>query len=184
MQLSVEVPPGGRVSGRRVAGLVAHLVVAVLVLTACAAPPPPETENVLPQRDTSEENLAAIRAIISDFMSTYNAADVDAFSGLFTEDAIRMPPNAPAIVGRQRIRENMITTFATFDGEVTVNQEEVRFSGDFAITRGTWALTLTPKSGGEAQSDVGKWLTMIERQEDGSWKIARNIWNSDRPLDS
>ncbi len=156
----------------------------VVVLAACAAPPQSNVEEVLPQRDTSEENLAAIRAIISDFMSSYNEADVDTFSALFTEDAIRMPPNAPVIVGRQRIRENMITTFATFDGEVTVNQEEARFSGDFAITRGTWAVTLTPKAGGEAQSDVGKWLTMIERQEDGSWKIARNIWNSDRPVDS
>jgi len=30
--------------------------------------------------------------------------------------------------------------------------------------------------------DNGKYITIYQHQSDGSWKIARDIWNSDQPL--
>ena len=146
----------------------------------CAAP---EDAEPVPVRDTSQANLDAIMALTADYMEAYNAGDAEAFVALFSEDAIRMPPNAPILAGIDRIRANAITLFETYDGEVTINVDENRFSGDLAITRGTWATRLVPKVGGEALEDIGSWLNVSVRGQDGRWKISRSIWNSDRALD-
>ena len=36
---------------------------------------------------------------------------------------------------------------------------------------------VTPKEGGETVEEKGKVLEILQRQPDGSWKIAREIWN-------
>ena len=46
------------------------------------------------------------------------------------------------------------------------------------------AQTLTPKAGGEPTEDSGKWLGILKRQPNGSWKVHRDIWNSDKPFPS
>jgi ketosteroid isomerase-like protein len=58
--------------------------------------------------------------------------------------------------------------------------EDVMVSGDLAVETGTFAWTLQPKSGAEVK-DKGKYLTVWKRQADGSWKIVRDIDNSDLP---
>jgi ketosteroid isomerase-like protein len=35
--------------------------------------------------------------------------------------------------------------------------------------------------GGQAMIDKGKYLVVMKRQVDGSWKVAVDIWNSDLP---
>lgn len=159
---------------------IACLATAVLLVglgVGCAAP---EEADPVPVRDTSQANLDAIMALSANYMEAYNAGDAEAFVALFTEDAIRMPPHAQPLEGIDRIRANAITLFETYDGEVTINVEENRFSGDIAVTRGTWATRLVPKVGGDAQEDVGSWLNVAVRGQDGRWKISRSIWNSDR----
>ena len=160
--------------------LLATLLALAGFAMGCAAP---EEAEPVPVRDTSQANLDAIMALTADYMEAYNAGDAEAFVALFTEDAIRMPPNASILAGIDRIRTNAITLFETYDGEVTINVDENRFSGDIAITRGTWATRLVPKVGGDAQEDIGSWLNVSVRGQDGRWKISRSIWNSDLPLD-
>ncbi len=158
------------------------LCVVLFLLIASSACAPEEPVEPMPTRDTSEANLSSIRAAVADFMQSYNSGDVERFVALFDDDAIRFPPNSQPIEGIDRIRANTITIFETYDRDVTVNLIESRFSGDFAITRGTWAVRLTPKSdGGETSEDVGSWLNVSVRGEDGRWRISRNIWNSDQP---
>ena len=51
---------------------------------------------------------------------------------------------------------------------------------DLAVETGAYELTLQPKSGPVIQ-DKGKYLTVWKRQTDGSWRIVRDINNSDLP---
>ena len=46
-----------------------------------------------------------------------------------------------------------------------------------AYTLATYTEHWTPKAGGETTSSSGRWAIMWKRQEDGSWKIAAEIWN-------
>ena len=53
--------------------------------------------------------------------------------------------------------------------------------GDWAFERANYTFRLTPVAGGAAMQENTKNLRILQRQPDGSWKIAREIWNSDNP---
>ena len=58
---------------------------------------------------------------------------------------------------------------------------EVVVDGDLAVIWSNYTGTLTPRDQGEPIENNGKWLKVLKRQPDGSWKFSRNIWNSDNP---
>jgi ketosteroid isomerase-like protein len=107
--------------------------------------------------------------------------DVETYVTLITADAVLMPPNAPPIIGREAIREwsrnnakaMVFQAYQPADAELTI-------SGDWAFRRATFTATLAPASGGPAVQDTGKFIIIYQRQRDGSWKVARDIWNSSR----
>ena len=41
---------------------------------------------------------------------------------------------------------------------------------------------LALRTGGSPISDAGKYITIYHRQADGTWVMARDIWNSSNPL--
>lgn len=92
-----------------------------------------------------------------------------------------MPPNSPPVVGKEQIRARNKAVLDQFSFDMGITNEEVRVAGDWAYARGTYTATLTPKQGGEAVFIDGKYMTILERQADGSWKIHRDIFNSNVP---
>jgi ketosteroid isomerase-like protein len=52
-----------------------------------------------------------------------------------------------------------------------------------ATAIGTYKMTLTPKKAGAKPlpTDEGKYIEVLKRQADGSWKIAYDIWNPNAP---
>jgi ketosteroid isomerase-like protein len=50
-----------------------------------------------------------------------------------------------------------------------------------AFSRGTYTLSLTPKEGGPTTHIDGKWLDILKRQTDGSWKIYIDMVNYNGP---
>ena len=50
--------------------------------------------------------------------------------------------------------------------------------------RGAYSLTIQPEGAPESIRDTGKYIEIRRKQQDGSWLIAIDIWNSDLPLPS
>ena len=129
-----------------------------------------------------EANLEADTAAIIDFMNQYrssqNAGDIDRFMSLWTEDGILMPPNGPPVIGKDQIREGTIGRFDQFTFDLDGTEAEVEVAGGWAFTRGTYTITVTPKEGGQAVFIDGKFMNILQRQPDGSWKMHRGIFNS------
>jgi ketosteroid isomerase-like protein len=90
-----------------------------------------------------------------------------------------LQPNGPSLEGRAAIR----TWVTAFTGMTTFTAmpEEIEGSDGVAYARGTYALTMSPTAKMQG-SDAGKWITIYQKQADGSWRIRRNIWNSNSPL--
>jgi ketosteroid isomerase-like protein len=65
-----------------------------------------------------------------------------------------------------------------FDLTFTPEQIVVSASGDMALDRGTYRLTVAPS--GKAQHDTGKYV-VVWRKASGDWKAAADIFNSDLP---
>jgi len=114
--------------------------------------------------------------------ATFEEGNVDAFMTLTTQDVVLMPPGASTLSGREAVQALMADFFGTYAIELqSVSLEEIVVAGDWAFVRDTYVSNLTPRSGGETVRARGKNVWILRRQADGSWKVARNMWNSSDP---
>jgi uncharacterized protein (TIGR02246 family) len=103
---------------------------------------------------------------------------------LWIDDGIQMAPDVPRRVGKDEIREGMQPLFYLNDtSDMVIDTEEVRILGDRAYSHGTYVFEMGPKEGGESKSYSGKFLDILEKQVDGSWKIAIDCHNYSAPLE-
>ena len=117
-----------------------------------------------------------------DYAAACNTGDLDRWLSLWIDDGIQMPPGAPRRVGKAEIRREMQPLFDLFDtSKLIIHTEEVRILGDRAYSHGTYTFEMTPKEGGETKSYSGKFLDILEKQVDGSWKIAIDCHNYNGP---
>lgn len=144
------------------------VIALAVAVGACAAPPPP---------DTSAADTAAINALRDAWMTAYNAADADGVANLYTEDAIDMPSQQPTVTGRAAIRDYIAAQLGMGAAVATVTSDELQLMGDWAYDRGSYSTTITPAAG-DPMTVTGRYIVILQRQADGSWKLARGIDNS------
>jgi len=117
------------------------------------------------------------------FLAALQRGDAADLASHYTDDAVLMVPGMPASVGRAGVTQGFtgfLTQFSITNARLAT--ADVIISGYYLIERGAYSWTLHPKTGTGADIvDNGKYLTVWERQDDGSWKISRDISNSDRP---
>ena len=130
---------------------------------------------------TTEADVAAVDQVRQQYSIAYNAGDVAALAALYTDDAVLLPPNEVTLTGKDAIRSMYEVTFNQFTGEHSTTSQEIEVAGDWAFGQGAFRVTFTPKDGGEPVDQEGKYIVICQRQPDGSWKIARLIWNNSIP---
>jgi uncharacterized protein (TIGR02246 family) len=128
-----------------------------------------------------ETAAAAVNDIWNEYASSLNSGNVDRWISLWTEDGVQMPPGLPSVVGKRQIRATMKAILDRFAFDMAVTPHEVREVGDWAFSRGIFKATMTPREGGKTVYVDGKYMTILQRQADGSWKIHRDIFNSNTP---
>jgi len=155
----------------------------VIAAAACAPTADQEPATDETALAASAQDDAAIRRLpIEDWCNAEAARDMEAKLKLFTTDAVLMPPAESNVIGQEAIRawHEKFWEGTTYQCSGTV--EEVEIFGDWGMVRGTFSGEITAASG-ERRPTSGKFLNVVRRQADGSWKIARGIWNS-RPFNS
>ncbi len=146
----------------------AGCLIVLLFITGCTSQEVPD----------NKADMAAVNTIWSNYESSLEAGDIDAWLALWTENGVQMPPNEAMVVGIDRLRERNGAALEQFTFEMDIASEEVEVSGDLAYSRGVYTATLNPKHGGQAIPIDGKFMTILKRQPDGAWKIHRDIFNS------
>ena len=163
-------------------------LVTLLVLGA-ACQPAPETETATLGAEIpavpaglSAEDEAAIRAVDAEWARASSAGDAQALVALYAADATVLPPKQPALQGAAA-KQYWIDATNSFSGPTELTTTAVDGRGDMAIAVGTYRSTLTPKKAGAKPlpTDEGKYLEVLKKQADGSWKIVYDIWNADAP---
>jgi len=127
----------------------------------------------------STDEIAAIEDVQQRFVAGLLARDFDALVGLYTEDAVFMPPNQPAVRGRAALK----TWMAAFPQVTacTLNTERIDGRADLAYVRGSFEMTLRPEGAPEAVTSRGKFVEIRRRQPNGEWLLEADIFNSDHP---
>ena len=146
-------------------------VLVVLGLGAVGCQPQPMT--------LLESDRAAIRQAADSWVKNVNAKDFGAVASVYAEDAVLLPPNSEVVQGRTAI-QSFLASFppASFQAE----QVEIEGRSDFAYVRGTYSITFTVPAATTATTDRGKYIEIWRKQADGSWKLTRDIFNSDLAL--
>jgi ketosteroid isomerase-like protein len=151
------------------------LLAAVLLLAACQ---PAATPAGL-----AEADRAAIQKATEDAQAHFNAQPADFrahANGQYTADAVFMPPNMAEIKGADNIGNWMASYPAINNTKFTI--VDLDGSGDLAYVHGTYEMDVTPPGMTVAMHDKGKYVEIWKKQSDGSWKIVRDIFNSDMPV--
>ncbi|HKR63948.1 MAG TPA: SgcJ/EcaC family oxidoreductase, partial [Thermoanaerobaculia bacterium] len=94
-----------------------------------------------------------IRAMADRFEAGVRNGDAAQMASIYADDAILMPPNAPAANGRAAIQEYWAGMLAMGKGDIKLTFDEVMVDGKTAIERGRWAFTLTPNGATEPIHD-------------------------------
>ena len=117
-----------------------------------------------------------IAAADEKFMNAFNKGDAASIAALYTENGQLLPPNSDIITDKQAIQAFWQGAMDIGIKSAQLKIVEVESQGEVAIEVGHFVL-----QGGEGQVlDQGKYI-VIWKQEDGAWKLWRDIWNSSMP---
>jgi uncharacterized protein (TIGR02246 family) len=159
------------------------LFAATLALAACQ-PTEKRASDTSPAETSARSDTAAdeqaIRGNVDHWLQLVKAKDASSISQLYTDDGAVMPPNGPIGKGRAAIQQTWTSMLQTpgFDLAFAPEQIIVSQSGDMALDRGTYRLTVAPA--GKPHHDTGKYV-VVWRKVGGTWKAAADIFNSDLP---
>jgi len=159
-----------------------HLAVCCMMVVCLNCANLQEPGQVPDESASAEDDAKAILALEQEIFAAEIAGDLDGWLGYFTDEVLLMPPNEPALRGKEAVRAWAAPFYGQFDLHEETDEREVEVVGDWGYIRANWIWTLTPKGGGEATTDAGKSIWILRRQTDGSWKVAQAIWNSDNPV--
>jgi len=123
-----------------------------------------------PAIDPEVSRIAAVR-------ETWNAAvqasDLDRLMSIVTDDVVLVNVDGRSSRGKEELRGEISRNWARFE-------RELRFSSSDTIVRGKWAIDTAElerkftevRDGREIRTNVRS-VTVLARQTDDSWKIAR-----------
>ncbi|MDQ3138826.1 MAG: DUF4440 domain-containing protein [Gemmatimonadota bacterium] len=159
------------------------LALSLLVATACRpAPAAGGATGDAAAAPLSAADLAAVRAADSSFATAVGAGDAAGVAAVYTADARLMPPNAATIEGREGIQKFWGGFLAAYQLRIDLSADEVEGRGDLAYMRGHFRLDGTSKAkDGAPIHDQGKYLEILRRQPDGTWRYAVDMYSSDLP---
>lgn len=119
----------------------------------------------------------AVRAHMNRYLELLKNRDANAIAMFFTDDGVVMPPGQPPAQGRDAVRQFWQSTAKSSDVAVSFQPEETQVSGDFAVDRGNYRLK--GKVNGKPVEQIGKYVVIWKKVGD-DWKVATDIWNTDR----
>jgi ketosteroid isomerase-like protein len=168
-----------------------YSVVALLALAACTTKEARRPDSAAPATATLAGNpapdVAAVRQAIEANNARFDSAalkgDSATLAGLYTDDAALMLSNVPAARGHEAISKafgGMASSMKVSAFKLTT--QDLIVTGDYAIETGAFDMTSQEAKAKKSVHDVGKYLVVWKKQPDGSYKILRDIANSDLPM--
>ena len=113
----------------------------------------------------------AIRAVVEAWMRASRVGDLDAVLGLMTDDVVFMVP------GEEPFGKDAFAAASRGMNDVTIDGTseivELQVLGDWAFIRNRIVMTVTPPEG-DPMRRSGYTLTLLQKGDDGRWRLARD----------
>jgi ketosteroid isomerase-like protein len=150
------------------------LLVIAASLYSCSSSPATDTAKTTEPAFDLSQAKQSIEGNLKKFSETALKGDSTTVVGIYHTDARVFPPNMPA--GDKNVMGSLavglpkmgVKTFTLNTIDVSGNAEQVVEIGTFEMADGSKII------------EKGKYVD-IWKQENGEWKLWRDIWNSDNP---
>jgi uncharacterized protein (TIGR02246 family) len=129
------------------------------------------------QKIAATDDEKAIRDLVETWMTATKTGNIRAVLDLMTDDAIFMVPGRDPF-GKEAFKkaaEDMKsgkTSHVGYEGESNI--EEIKVMGDWAYIRNRLKVTTIPLDDDVPISRSGFTLTILRKEPDGKWRLARD----------
>ena len=120
-----------------------------------------------------------VDAVRNAYLTAVNSGNANAAADLYSNTAVRMPPEQKPVVGLEAIRRSYISVSSQTTISEVFDPQEVQIDQEFAVERGIARYTVTEKESGKSEGGESSYVWVYKRQADGELKIHYTIWNSD-----
>jgi ketosteroid isomerase-like protein len=158
------------ITRRRTTRVVATGIVAVVACTSWKGP-----------ASTTQEDMVAVSRMLVTLDRLAADGDVEGFLQYVSDDAVFMPPDEAAIIGKTQIGAWYRALYEGSNLEMSHEPLETDVFGRIIIHRGNSTGMLEPKNGAAPMAFDNKYLFVIRKEADGSLKIWRAIYNANPP---
>jgi ketosteroid isomerase-like protein len=131
--------------------------------------------------DDMEKVKEQLEEINMEFTKANIDGDLEKIYSYYSDDAVFMPNYGPMAKGKSKmIQEEKEMRDSGFKiHSFNLNTMEVWGCGNMVYETGTYGISLTLPGMGNPVPDNGKYLTVWQKDSDGSLKIKYDIWNTD-----
>ena len=116
----------------------------------------------------------AIRELIDTWLRATREGAVETVLELMTPDVVFLVAGQPAMQGREAFEKGLRGMLASHAIESSSEIEEIAVAGDFAYCRTRLSVTITSKHGNTPMQRTGHTLSILRKNEDGRWQLARD----------
>ncbi|MEO0556724.1 MAG: DUF4440 domain-containing protein [Bacteroidota bacterium] len=152
------------------------LLTLALSLSACASTRTDWTYNDTRIVAGNLEDVEAIVAQARAFSAAYVAGDTETLVTIYAEDGIAAPGGRDFIRGRDALRGFWSPSPNSRILEHRLLPEELWIDGDLAYDWGYYE-GVSQRESAEPSSFRGKYLVVWQRDADGVWRMANDMWN-------
>ena len=161
---------------RRTATAGPAILAASLLLVACTQAPAPAPEPA--QQMNAPEDLASIAKLRDGYAAAMTSGDAAAFENLYTPDGVSQTNQMATMTGRPAIVADMEKTFDQMSfSDMEIMPDETHTMGNMGFERGHYKMMVTPKAGGDPMPQMGRYMLVLEKGDDGMWRVARDMDN-------
>ncbi|MCH8280837.1 MAG: DUF4440 domain-containing protein [Chloroflexi bacterium] len=107
--------------------------------------------------------------------------DAAGCAAVYTEDAEILPPDSPAMTGKQAAQGLWQSIIDMGVKGISLQTLELEEMGDRAVERGAVTIDIQGEGGQTTQASA-KFIVLWKRQADGAWKWHWDCFNFDAPL--
>ncbi len=140
----------------------------------------PTTDSLPHDAGTTRPGERILRDLDAQWSKAAAAKDLEQTVAFYSDDAIVLPPNATRAATKETVRNVWKDVLAAPGLVISWKPSKVKLghNGAMAWVSGTYELIMNDASG-KPINDSGKYLEVWEKQADGNWKCAADMWNSD-----
>lgn len=156
--------------------LSAFLIVALTAVVSCNSGEANKATTSDAPAFSIDSARAAITASNKTFGECWATGDSTRFADCYSSDACINPPNMPRMCGSKAIMAFFNGGYQMGVRNIRITTEEL-FGGPEAVSEiGTYEMFADKN----VSIDKGKFI-VVWKQENGKWKMHRDVWNSDNP---